>query len=158
MYLGYNLYWMEQRCTPENAKTSDAKNWILFILYKNVLYIHKKKTLKCLPAKYFIGVNIVIFSIAVAKQFMRLFSCFGAQCHFQSYFYQTRDTAPHHYRRARALPLPLSCSNPIRHLFSNFIVKWQLKTVKNLAIMIFWGIFVSVLYKLLSHFVRIVLN
>lgn len=39
---------------------------------------------------------------------------------------------------ARASSLPIRRSNAIRQLFSNFIVECQLKTVKNLAITIFW--------------------
>lgn len=71
-------------------------------------------------------------------QFISIFFSFAQQCHFQSYFFFIRIALLRHFIIV-TFPLPLSRSNPIRHLFSNFIVTSQLKTVKNLAVMMIFS-------------------
>lgn len=104
-----------------------------------------------------LGVNIVIFSIAMATVHINFFF-FRPAMPFPIVLFFIRIALLRHFIIV-TFPLPLSRSNPIRHLFSNFIVTSQLKTVKNLAIMmIFLFCILFCINYSLSHFVTFCVN
>lgn len=80
------------------------------------------------------GASTVIFSIAMAHSSHNFFLSV-LQCHFQSYRFFFIRIVRHFV--IVALPLPLTHSNPIRHLLLDFFLSWivRWKPLKILAIM-----------------------